>query len=245
MRRTIHLTGRRQIPTSAFDFEITDLDGRKVAYLSARNIKVLEGYPASSVVKVKLVENKLVETLEYGPISKLSTVTELSQESFQAPSCQIRIVGRDGENSGKLLASTRPWTFKSDAETEGILLFQAADTAPRLWRLEIREQERPILYVDKNIPNVSTWSKSDPVFAACIFPHVIERVFSTVLDERSRPEDGWMAEWLDWADSMMPGAEAPFSDVEAHAKWIDSLIDTFAAKHKLAASVLRGMEVHQ
>jgi hypothetical protein len=138
-----------------------------------------------------------------------------------------------------LLASTSPWTYRSGGHPEGILLFQPAPTAPRLWRLDIRDEEYPILYVDERIPDASLWAKTDPVFNASILPHLVCEIMGEILRSDFAPEEGWMADWLVWADGVMPGTKPPFGKSHSDRKaWIDELIDAFSYKHELSDQVL-------
>lgn len=239
MRRTIRLTGRRQLPVTAFDFQIAEVQGKRVASLTVVDPGCLKGFAAEAEIRVKLVENKLVEILRFGTVGKTAVTAELAGTSFLAPSCQVRVVVKAGESEGMLLGSTRNWTYKSDGQTDGILLFQPAETAPRAWRLELRDEEYPILYVDSRIPDAAHWARTDPVFNACVLPHVIGSVFQNIFDAGSKPEDGWMADWIGWAATLLPANSPPFgSDRKEQSVWIESLIDIFAAKHKLADQLI-------
>ncbi len=242
MRKTIALTGRKQLPQNAFDFQISEVQGKRVAALSLVNPSVFKGMSAEAEIRVRLLENKFVEILKFGTVGKPITTTEVVGSAFVAPTCQVRIIGR-GEKDGLLLGSTKGWTYKSDGESNGILLFQPFDTGPLAWQLDIRDDENPILYVDKRIPDAAHWARTDPVFTACVFPHVIEKVFRRIFeDNQSKPEDGWMSQWVGWAEKMIPVESKLFGQYDKDsADWIDGLISTFAAKHKLADSVVKSM----
>lgn len=242
MRRTIRLTGRKQLPLNAVDLSLDMATAQTIASLIVIDNKVLGDFPANTELKLKFTENKFVETVSFGPIKNLKKKVALARENFQAPSCQIRLVSRTGEN-GKLLASTKSWTYKIDAETDGILLFQAGATKPLSWRLQIRDEERPILYVDERIENSALWAKSDPIFLSSVFPSVIREIFRKIIDDQIRPEDGWKVEWLRWSDQLMPGERMPITDdAMERDHWIDKLVDSFGAKHKLDEKVLKHLE---
>jgi hypothetical protein len=170
------------------------------------------------------VQAKLVEILRFGTVGKPTVTAELAGTSFLAPSCQIRVVANGGETEGMLLGSTKNWTYKSDGETDGILLFQPAETAPRAWKLELREEEYPILYVDNRIPDAAHWARTDAVFSACVLPHVIGAVFQHIFETGSKPEDGWMAEWIAWAATLVPANPPPFgTENKEQRTWVEAL----------------------
>jgi hypothetical protein len=239
MRRTIKLTGRRPLAVTAFDFQIAEVQGMRIASLSLLDPACLKGFAANAEIRVKIVENKLVEILRFGTVAKPTVTAELSGTSFLAPSCQIRVVSSNGEAEGIILGSTKQWTYKADGQTDAILLFQPAETAPRAWKLELRDEEYPILYVDNRIPDAAHWAKTDAVFNACVLPHVIGAVFQHIFEAGPKPEDGWMAEWTGWAATLIPANPPPYgTDIKEQRAWVDALTETFAAKHKLADQLI-------
>ena len=237
MRKSIRMTGRKQLAQGSFAVQLTQVNGKRVAALTVSNPDEFKGFPADAEIRIKLAENKLVEVLRFGVIAKPSSSATVTEASFRAPSCQIRVVSRDGAKAGMLLGSTNPWTLRTGGDPDGILLFQPSNIKPRLWKLDIRdsESEQPILYVDERIPDASIWAKSDPIFTACVLPQAVSEIMRKVLSEASAPEEGWQADWLSWALALMPGSQPPFGGSDAdRVRWIDDLISTFAQRHELA-----------
>jgi hypothetical protein len=215
------------------------VNGKHVAALAVSDFEELKTLPPDAELRVKLSENKLVEVLRFGTLAKPAATAEIQDTNFLAPSCQVRVVSRANGSDGLLLASTNSWTYRSGGHPDGILLFQPAPTAPRLWRLDIRDEEYPILYVDERIPDAGLWAKTDPIFNASILPHIVNEVMLEILRGDSAPDEGWMADWLLWADNVMPGAKPPFGKSDKDRKaWIDELIDAFSYRHELADQVL-------
>jgi hypothetical protein len=62
-----------------------------------------------------------------------------------------------------------------------------------------------------------------------------------ILDQDAAPEDGWMRDWLEWSDTIQPGADSPpfRQPLERKSEWIAHLIDGFARRHDLAGLVRR------
>lgn len=244
MRKSIRLTGRRQLPQTAFAVQLTDVAGKRVATLALRDPQQLKTFAPDAELRVKLAENKLVEVLRFGTIARPVTSAQLSEQSFRAPSCQVRVVCGNGATTGMLLGSTNPWTLKTGNEPDGILLFQPADIKLLLWKLDLRESgdEQPILYVDESIPDAAIWAKSDPIFAACVLPTVVAEIMRKILQLASAPEDGWEADWLTWAAALMPGSKPPFAaDMAERELWIRELIETFAHRHDFAGQALAAL----
>jgi len=240
MRRRIRLTGRRQLQRSCVHVEIRKADkGKKIVGLSLAEADAFQGFPDSALVRLRLNENKLSETLEFGTIGAMRAAAELETPVFSAPSCQLRIVVAQGDRKGLLLASTDSWTLRTDSDSgdngeDGILLFQPMDIAPRTWKLEVRDTELPIVYVDKSVPDSRTWVRHDPVFVSTVLPAIIEQVFEKII--ASTPDEvEWMQSWLRWAEILLPGSPIPDVDDEQDAKdkWLDDLLIAFCAKHRL------------
>ena len=244
MRRAIRLTGRRQLSRSGFDFRMNDLGDRRIASLVIQPGAGLNSFPPAAEVRVRLAEHGLVKVLKFGTVGRAGVTADLEQSRFVSPSCQVRIVLAGGAEDGKLLGSTKTWSYTEGGQAEGLLDFQAGPTAPSLWRLDIREDEsRPLLYVDERIENAGIWAKTNPVFIAGVFPHVIERVMQAILETGSMPDDGWMADWMTWVQMLMPGTKPPFGETSAdRTRWISELNDAFAARHDLAGEVIRELE---
>jgi hypothetical protein len=236
MRRTIHLSGRKELPASAFDIELlSDGKGDRLRLQivpDANGQDPLREISPSAALKVRVFENYVVDVLNFGTVGKRKSEAELPQGRYRTPACQIRIVSN--EEPGKLIASSRSRRTGAEGQLEGILSFLPYDTAPRLWELVLEDENYPVLRVDKDLPNVAAWSSTDPVFLAAVLPTVIERVWRRILDDDEYPDSGWKADWLHWATTMMPGTNPPFdAGPEEREAWLQNLGDAFARRHQL------------
>lgn len=245
MRKRIRLTGRRQLPKSCISVSIATEDDKKVVTAQVSDKRLFERLPGTARMRLRLNENKFSEVLEFGTLDKPITKAELKNRAFRAPSCQLRIVNVSDENRGLLLGSTDTWTLRADddigaAGSEGILLFQPMDLAPRTWRLEIRDSDYPIVYVDKSVPDAAVWVRSDPVFVSMVLPSIVQTVFSEIVASDAREDIAWMQDWMKWADVLMPGSDVPTPDTEEDKKdeWLDSLVNAFSLKHGLIAKLM-------
>lgn len=247
MRRQIRLTGRKQLPRSAFGVRIVDDGQRSNLTVVVNDNDAVREFPPTARIVAKLHENKLVEILELGTLLRPSVSAPITERGFVAPSCQIRLVadGGDASKKGLLLASTEPWTIKDGKPAdpsgeEGILLFQPGDTAPLSWKLSVGDSTFPIVYIDRRIPNAGEWAKSDPVFLSCVLPAIVSQIFLEVLDSTSPTDIDWMAAWVKWSENIMPGGERlPLNTtLEDKMKWIARLIESFSSSHKLADLLL-------
>lgn len=245
MRKRIRLTGRKQLARSSVEAKVVELGSKKLVTLALADPKAFQKFPKDSRVKLRLFENKFSETLEFGTLGAFKPTADLRNGAFTAPSCQLRIVASNAEKKGLLLGSTDTWTLKADNDDpgegsdEGILLFQPSNIFPRSWKLDVREDEHPIVYIDERIPDSRTWVRTNPIFLSCVLPAVIREIFEDILDNPSEPDARWMKEWLQWADSIMPGRKPPFGEGRKQKQgWTDDLLDSFCQRHGLLDRLL-------
>ena len=246
MRRRIRLTGRRQLSRSAVNVKVVILPHKRLLALGIVDPREFRDFPGDSKVTVRLVENKIVELVDFGTLGTQRPAVELKNSSFSAPSCQLRIASTDVEKPGLLLGSTDSWTLQTESDSEvgrskkGILNFQPKNTAPRTWKLDIRDNEYPVVYVDERIPDPRGWARTDPVFVSTSLPSILSEIFDEILDQDAPSDVDWMADWLRWADILMPGKTPPSKDALRREKkdWIDDLVDTFCQRHHVADKLL-------
>lgn len=238
MRKRIRLTGRKQLARSAVETKVVEIGGRKLVSMTIADPRAFQKMPETARIRLRLFENKFSETLEFGTLGDMKTTAEISNGAFSAPSCQLRVVASDEGHKGLLLGSTDTWTLRTGGEdqggtaSEGILLFQPHEIAPRSWKLELREDDYPIVYIDKRIPDARTWVRNDPVFVSCVLPAIVREVFDDILIASTPPEQAWAKDWLGWAETLMPGKTPPWSDGRAQKQdWIADLLDSFCQRH--------------
>ncbi len=238
MRKKIRLTGRKQLARSSVEVKVTETENKKIVSMTIAKANAFSKMPETARVKLRLFENKFSETLEFGTLGDMKITAEITKGAFSAPSCQLRIVATDDGHKGLLLGSTNTWTLRTGGEdeggtaSEGILLFQPHDIAPRSWKLDVREDDYPIVYLDKKIPDARTWVRNDPIFVSCVLPAIVREVFDDILVSNSPPDQTWANDWLGWADTLMPGKAPPWKDDRTHKQaWIADLLDSFCGRH--------------
>ena len=238
MRKRIRLTGRKQLPRSSVEAKVVEIGSKKLVSMTIANPQVFKKLPDTARIKLRLFENKFSETLEFGALGAMRTTAEMTNQAFSAPSCQLRVVATEGDQKGLLLGSTDTWTMRANdsdegsTANEGILMFQPHEIAPRSWKLEVRDDDYPIVYIDKKIPDSRTWVRNDPIFISCVLPAIIREVFDDILVETSPLDQSWTKDWLRWADTLMPGKAPPWTDGRQQKQdWISDLLDGFCQRH--------------
>ena len=128
---------------------------------------------------------------------------------------------------------------RKDDAREGIIYFEPKDISPRVWKLDIRDDDYPVVYVNKDIPEPQVWACQDPVFISSVLPTVLEMVWLYIFRIGDGDETNWMESWVSWADQLMPGQNPAFDEEhDIQMIWIEKLIDSFAQRHQLSNLLL-------
>src|SRR5688500_13076468 len=107
MRKSIRLTGRKQLDQSNFTVTLVGDGAQRSVRLRVAESWRGDQFSAKAELRIKLVENKLVEVLHFGSAVNPFGIVVLNNSGFRAPSCQVRIVSREAATDGLLLASTK------------------------------------------------------------------------------------------------------------------------------------------
>lgn len=248
MRRTIRLTGRKQLPISCVGVSIKNVGNKRLVTLAVSDTAAFRGFPPDARLTLRLFENQQVELLDFGLLSSPKVAVDLQNIAFENPSCQLRVASSDADRLGLLLGSTRTWRLISERKpggggAKGILYFKPGKIAPRAWKLDLQEGAHPIVLVDERIPDARAWVKTDPVFVAAVLPAILQLIFNDILSQPSPEDTEWMNDWICWADALMPGYPRPADgdDARVRADWIERLVETFCQRHKLSDRIVDGL----
>lgn len=244
MRRRIRLTGRRQLAKSCVNVQLAEIGGRQLVTMTLADPNAFRGFSPEAKVTLRLIENKRVEVVDFGTIRRMSTTKELRSRNLVAPSCQLRIADPGIGQKGMLIASTDGWTLRGENENEpqssrGILNFLSDETAPQPWKLQINDEDYPLVRVDKRIPNAAMWAKTDPIFIGIALPMIVRQIVDEILRGKHSDDLPWVSAWLRWAEVLLPNQARPDEEDEpARQDYIERLLDSFCGKHDLAEKLL-------
>lgn len=254
MRRSIGYTKRRELAKSSVEVKLMESEAGKRISLSLASHSAFNRIPYSSRVKLRVFENHCSETVMFGTLEEVGDGVEpqelVNHEAFSAPSVQLRVVEADGEHRGLVLGSTRKWTLRTEGEdiagnlNEGMLWLQSKDISNRIWKLEVRDDEQPIVYINSKIRNPYVWAKSDIGFASCVLPTVIREIFDEILLllEHSDQQKQWADDWISWAESLLNAKFDRTAEDVDQKEWVDNLIDEFCKEHDLLNQLVRKLE---
>ena len=225
---------------------------QRVAF-SVRNSFHFNGFPRNSALKLKLYENKGIETLLLGQKRDLCdssgrtiAIERTLENEFSRPACQIRIIQTVGPMKGLVLGATPVWTMRStsisdgDVQSTGILKFAVDNLDPHTWTLRFPETDYPTVYLDRCIPNAKAWVRNDPVFISFVLPAIIRQIFERILESQEYSEVRWMRDWVEWAKTVGVEDDLPTHlDTESREKWIEDIVSGFAVKNRIHQRLIR------
>ena len=250
MRTAVRFTGRKNIPVRSVDVRLIEGQPQKVVF-SIRQSFNFNGIPRSSTLKLRFFENKGFESVNLGTLGNLLVSNGVERSlnyRFSRPSCQLRVVKSEGCRKSLLLGSTPNWTLDSDSrdhsqsQSTGILYFAVGQEDPLSWRLELRENDYPTIYVDEAIPNAKAWAKGDPVFTSLVLPVVIRNILEDILQSDSSDPPEWKVDWLNWVHRIGIHADPPVDvDREERMRWIEKVVERFAQNHKIHRNLVRSL----
>ena len=245
MRRRFRLTGRKEIPSSAMSVSLQTIADDRTAVLNIVHPEIFKEFDPTALLRLRFQEDKQVEILNCGSVGDPKSRVKLKNPDFQSPSCQIRVTDV-ANRPGLLLAASRSWRLegnRTDGTRQGILSFMPCYLGDRMWKIDLQEDVHPILYVSDKIPNAAAWARSNPIFVSSVLPAVIHLIFDDILRHSSPDDFEWMAEWLIWSEELVGADNRPQCDssLQDRREWIDNLVDTFCAHHKLSENVVESI----
>ena len=248
MRRTISLSGRRKLDLNNFDLSLDSGEFGTGVSLSVTENFERDSYSATSVVRVRLSENRRFVAVDFGPPHLLNrnvpVFMEIPDIEFHTPSYEITVVEKGGESYGKVLASTESRRYYDNLNFGADGLIKAmADTSlgNRVWALDLSGAEFPVLRVNGEIPSVLDWVSSNPVFQACVLPDVLKQVTSHVLETDEFERQPWHSEWMEFLRTIRKFGSVP-TDPDGRDSLIDELTDGFLGNFRFVEKIASSVE---
>lgn len=180
---------------------------------------------------------KTSKRFDIGSLYKASIGAEhnISDLDMSSP-LRFRLLIRDFDNP-KLIGSIENIRPNSDDQADSILPMQPLDLGQRLWKLDIIENEGPILFFNSSVFSNAAGSENYLPFATLVLPDALRQVMQHISNEPDILEDEndiWHP-WGEWLDGI--GAERPPNDVEDEASknmWCNEVVEIFCNLHKFS-----------
>lgn len=257
MNRRFNYTGRVRITRDHFTIRLhdgsagsppsfdADLSGLSALELDANARIVIEAYVRQSNMR-----------FDFGTVaSPLPPVDRRLTEIDRGPVVQFRIKVVDTVvKHGRVLAMAdqiRAITEDDGDDRRSILPLAQRDLGEAVWKLEVSEDESPVLVLNNRIPEIAVRICEDPVLQGAIFSAAVREILRVILSETANAELEWVRDWREFTEGLNEGEIPDFSD-EPEAgdidrkTFIEQIVERFANRERwstTAQPVVAGTEV--
>lgn len=245
MIRRVNFTGRKRIAREKVNFEIRSGEPRS---FSARLDLSAYSFPptASVVIEATSAGSSKVERFECGVIRELQTVCDYTLVDTEGENIlfTVKVVDRTGD-FGKLLAIAERIRASesgrgSGASRIGLLPVEARDLGDEVWKLHFGERHVALL-INKDIPGFMDRIRTDPLFIAVAFPHILRTILTKALEhvvESDQPDDRWESMWQQFGKEHHPTNVAPPEKTDDDLsgdweEWVEEVTASFCKSHSL------------
>lgn len=248
MLRTFNYTGRKTIESSEAAFRLF-LPPDISPYFSAELFLKEGKYPGDASVYVRAYHKETSQRFHFGIVDNIivpDTLCLNEVESTENVRFEILIVDETKHNA-LILASGR---FKStdEVEDEGrrkglIVVKPSSDLGSSPWELEFDNKDpRPILLVNKMIPDPVYRMRSDPVFQALILPSVMRIIIQKLFFSVDVDDDGEVyQQWFAFVSMFDERDPRTLTDDERE-EWENSIVREFSARFDLTENLSSALE---
>ena len=247
MIKKFNYTGRQRIPHAAIQLRLDAGDEETVHLTLDREALT---FPEDSRIFLDAYTGGTPATrrFDFGPFGDPIPPEDcgLGDWSGRPVFFTLRIVG-EGKDRGRLLGLAEHLRPKSprpgggETARESLLpVMVSKDLGKRIWDITF-EHDMPWLLLNEEIPRISERIRTDPIFFSLVFPEIVEKVLTHILDE-DRTNAGW-AKWLKWGQQLHPDGEPPpdesDSTAEDYRDWAREIAQAFAQHHDVSGRYRR------
>ena len=234
MRRRLNYTGRIRIRQSDIEVEVRSEEDRPLTFRAERSLHsyelppdatvYLEAYRGPSYMRFNW--GTVAEQLTLGPGIRLSNIDSNDTVYFR-----VKVV--DGKTADGLILAHAD-RIRANVSQQSLLPVESKNLGDIVWRLSFDDDE-PFLIVNSQIDGILEWVRSDPSFAALVFPTALRSVLERLCEEATAGDDeslSWVAGWERFARDLT-GRPVPSPDALDRSEWIDDAVNSFSRKHTL------------
>ena len=247
MIRRYNYTRRKAIPRA--NISVTLHEGAPMSFDAEISLDGLN-LPEDAELTLVANRNSRAQRFPYGRVNAIAqpddrTLTEIAG----VPSFRLLVVESSG--SGRLLAVADRITPRRAPDENGddglqsLLWVQEADIGDEVWRMDFAEHT--MLYLNRNIPNISEAVRYDEKFRALIVPEAFRAILKRMLLVAKYDPDDADGEWADWVRIIEAFQPAPIPQTDGDNSenmedidgWIEETVALFVNDRFNAAEMYR------
>lgn len=246
MIRRFNYTNRIKIPRNRADISLfKDREGK---YFRAKiNMEGLD-LPPDAKIYIEARYKGIYQRFAFGSVAhfkepentRLNELPETELAYFD-----IAIVDETGK-VGLLLGSAKGIAVSTDGVPNDripLLPVNPTDLKSQFWKLSFDSGDdgRPVLEINKNIPDVFEKARNDINFISLVYPAAFRGVLVKLLEhgDFDAEEDTWVSDWLKFITSILGIKNLPDTDTEngnltpEQEAWIDDCVNEYCKKLQL------------
>ncbi len=149
---------------------------------------------------------------------------------------RVKVADSVGER-GRLLGSAeriQPLSDDENKDRRSLFPVQPWKLGEQLWKVDIESGSRPVLLVNRDIPEIKQWFRDKLLIRASVFPAAFRIVMEAIAlgdaEDDSDDEDetaGWHEDWLKFCRDRLGVIDAIPAERPDREKWIDSAVERF------------------
>ena len=142
----------------------------------------------------------------------------------------FRLLVVDDETS-KILASAEDVRPKSlhEEEREPLLPVEIKELGNIIWKVNLVEEQQPILHLNQEFPDIINKMKNDKIFQALILPNAVRSCLKHFVTSTQDTSLTWIQNWGSFLKELGMHKSIPLSDDEDPDidRWLDKVIEKF------------------
>lgn len=242
MKRHLNYTARQKIPAKNIKIDLHREDGSLKSFDASVNLSSLK-LPFDAKVFIEVYYRTDRKRFDFGTVSNITKPesTDLTDMgNLENLNFRIKIVDQTTKY-GLILAEADKIKPHSEGEDEDQIRSILAtefncDLGHQIWRINYAA-DSPIIEFNKNIPNIRSLAKTDPVFFFHVYPQVIREILYHLFIEESFDHEAaeveWHKNWLNFARTIYPESipERLTTSIPETSQdivdWIDNVVNEF------------------
>jgi hypothetical protein len=244
MIRRFNYTGRVKIPRNRIDISLAKDDKGK--YFTAKiNLEGLN-FPSGAMIIVEPNYKGVYQRFYFGTVdnfkqpenTRLSELPETELAYFD-----ISVVD-EKDKLGLILGKAKGIAISADglpSDKIPLLYVNPADLKDQLWKLtfDSNDDGRPVLEINKNIPDMYEMARNDPKFISLVYPTALRSILQRIIEQGDldSEQDSWVSQWLKFINIGLSIKTFPEMDNDVitpeQESWIDECVNEYCRRFKL------------
>lgn len=245
MIRRFNYTGRVKIARSRADISLFK-DGEGKYFKAKINLDGLN-LPAEAKVYIEPNYKGVYQRFCFGTVAQITEPenTRLSElPETELAYFDISVVDETGKVGLLLGKASGIAVSTNDMPNDRIPLLPVnpTDLGSQFWKLSFDSGDdgRPVLEINKNIPEVFEMARNDIKFISLVYPVAFRGILLKLIEQGDfdSPDESWISQWTVFISNILGVKNLPDTDTEngftpEQESWVDDCVNEYCKKLKL------------